>query len=188
MPIKLEPGDLEACDAAMRMEQAQEDYIRAKHTRYEVRGYDADTDTNTLEKVVDDKAIENEIQAKGLTAPRVTLAHIESGIAYEYYITADQIPSITTAVLGPSRAQVPTQIDISPLACLTLCVLVLKNGFSVTGESSSSPGNFNAELGRKVARQKAIDKIWMLEGYLLKERLHRDAINRSSGGGDFGDS
>jgi Phage protein (N4 Gp49/phage Sf6 gene 66) family len=177
MTIKLEPGDLEACDAAMRWEKAQEDYALAR----------ADF-TNKVANV-DDKEIAQEIQDKGLTAPRVTLANIEGCIAYEYYINGSQVPAITTAVLGPTCAQIPTQIDISPLISLTLCVLVLKNGFTVTGESAcASPDNFDEELGRKIARQKAVDKVWALEGYLLKERLYRDAINASSGGGDFGDS
>jgi hypothetical protein len=55
---------------------------------------------------------------------------------------------------------------------LTICVLTLKNGFTVTGESAcASPENFNAELGRKIARQNAVDKVWPLMGYALKERL-----------------
>jgi hypothetical protein len=138
---------------------------------------------------VDDKEIEQEIQDKGLTAPRVTLAHVEGCIAYEYYITGDQLLSISTAVLGPTLAQVRTLINLNPLASLILCALVLKNGFTVTGESKPVHNdNFDEELGRKIARQKAVDKIWALEGYLLKERLYRDAINASSGGGDFGDS
>lgn len=58
------------------------------------------------------------------------------------------------------------------LDLLTFCVLVLKNGFTVTGESAcASPENFDAEIGRKIARQNAVNKIWMLEGYLLKESL-----------------
>jgi len=138
---------------------------------------------------VDDNKIAEEIQAEGKTAPRVTLAHIEGCIAYEYYITGDQLPQIATAVLGPAEPQVACLIDTAPLSCLTLCVLVLRNGFTVTGESAcASPENFDEAVGRKIARQKAIDRIWMLEGYILKERLHRDSINRSSGGVDFGDS
>lgn len=47
-----------------------------------------------------------------------------------------------------------------------------KNGFTVTGESAcASPENFDAEIGRKIARQNAVNKIWMLEGYLLKQKL-----------------
>ena len=53
-----------------------------------------------------------------------------------------------------------------------LCVLVMKNGFTVTGESAcASPENFDAELGRKIARQNAVSKIWPLMGYALKEKL-----------------
>ena len=63
----------------------------------------------------------------------------------------------------------------SPLLLLTFCVLVLRNGFTVTGESAcASPENFDAEIGRKIARENAINKVWMLEGYLLKQQLHDD--------------
>ena len=131
---------------------------------------------------MNDSEIENEIKAKGLTAPRVTLAHIEGCVAYEYYITGDQLPQMTTATLGAAHPQVPTDIDISPLIRLTLCVLVLRNGFKVTGESSCVDAqNFDVALGRKIARQNALDKVWMLEGYLLKERLWHEwhALGRS---------
>ena len=63
----------------------------------------------------------------------------------------------------------------SGLDLLTFCVLVLKNGFTVTGESAcASKENFNEEIGRKIARQNAVAKIWALEGYLLKERLSKN--------------
>ena len=101
---------------------------------------------------MNDKAIEQEIQANGLTAPRVTPEDIEANIAREHYFTAFEFGS--------------------PLLLLTFCVLVLRNGFTVTGESAcASPENFDAELGRKIARQNAINKVWPLMGYALKERL-----------------
>lgn len=111
--------------------------------------------------------IEQEIQAKGLTAPRVTPQHIESTIVYESYFTAG-MGSAHARALGigymPEGA--------APLDLLTFCVLVLRNGFTVTGESAcASPENFDAEIGRKIARQNAVNKIWPLEGYLLKQRL-----------------
>lgn len=94
-----------------------------------------------------EEAIEQEIQAKGLTAARVTPELIDSKIASEAY-------------------------HIFEGSCLTVCCLTLANGFTVTGESAcASPANFNAELGRKIARGHARDKIWALEGYLLKQRL-----------------
>lgn len=99
--------------------------------------------------------IEAEIVAKGLTALRVTPKMIEDAIDGEYCFVAS--------------APYPGQ-DVHPeLGLLTICVLVLKNGFTVTGESACiSPENFDRELGAKIARQKAFDKIWMLEGYRLK--------------------
>ena len=58
------------------------------------------------------------------------------------------------------------------LGLLTFCVLVLKNGFTVTGESAcASPENFDAEIGRKIARENAEQKIWPLMGYHLKQQL-----------------
>ena len=64
------------------------------------------------------------------------------------------------------------QIFVVPGSMLTICVLTLQNGFTVTGESAcASPENFDAEIGRKIARQNAVNKIWQLEGYLLKQRL-----------------
>lgn len=54
---------------------------------------------------------------------------------------------------------------------LTICILTLMNGFLITGEASCvDPRNFNAKLGRELARQKAKDKVWLLEGYLMQER------------------
>ena len=96
---------------------------------------------------MDDTAIEQEIQAKGLTAPRVTPEQVDAAIAKEQYHVFDG-------------------------SCLTVCCLTLQNGFTVTGESAcASPANFNAELGQKIARGHARDKIWALEGYLLKSKL-----------------
>ena len=109
---------------------------------------------------MNDQQIESEIVAKGLTAPRVTPAQIESVIAEQYTFTA------ASALKGTPGE--------SSQACklLTICVLVLKNGFTVTGESAcASPENFNAELGAKIAYGHARDKIWALEGYLLKSKL-----------------
>jgi hypothetical protein len=107
-----------------------------------------------------DAAIESEIQAKGLTAPRVTPAAVEAAIAEEYFTTA---AAALRGTPGESSA---------PLKLLTICILVLRNGFTVTGESAcASPENFDAELGRKIARGNAVAKIWPLEGYLLKSHL-----------------
>lgn len=55
---------------------------------------------------------------------------------------------------------------------LTLCILTLKNGFFVTGESACLDiSNYDQEIGKKIAFERALNKIWELEGYLLKQRL-----------------
>lgn len=115
-----------------------------------------------------DKAIEQEIQAKGLTAPRVTPADIELNIRSENYFTAEE-----GVMCGVDEAHADATCDES-LHLLTFCVLVLRNGFTVTGESAcASPENFDADIGRKVARANAVQKIWPLLGYALKDRLHQ---------------
>lgn len=113
--------------------------------------------------------IENEIQAKGLSAPRVTPQRIEEVLVGEYYFTA------ANALKGTPGESVES------LKLLTFCVLTLKNGFTVTGESAcASPENFNAELGMKIARTNAVNKIWPLEGYLLKQHLHDTALPKAT--------
>jgi len=121
---------------------------------------------------VNDEQIEQEIQAKGLTAPRVTPADIEAAIVSEHYFTAAEGVA-GEASLRHRMAVVGDTQPPAPLGLLTFCVLVLRNGFTVTGESAcASPENFNAELGRKIARQNAVQKMWPLMGYALRERLN----------------
>lgn len=119
---------------------------------------------------MNDQAIEQEIQDKGKTAARVTPADIEANIAREHYFTA------ADGVRGELLSSSPELgVDIGeddPRSLLTFCVLVLKNGFTVTGESAcASPENFDAEIGRKIARANAVQKIWPLMGYELRSKL-----------------
>ena len=127
---------------------------------------------------MNDKAIEQEIQAKGLTAPRITPQDIEANIVSEHYFTARDGRRGAVAdgtYVGRERPQFG-EADLAALDLLTFCVLVLRNGFTVTGESAcASPENFDAELGRKIARQNAVQKIWPLMGYALKEQLAAEA-------------
>lgn len=123
-----------------------------------------------------DQAIEQEIQAKGLTAPRITPDDIEANIMGECYFTADQGRAAAVEPSGRNneRGYFSHPGQTNPLCLLTFCVLVLRNGFTVTGESAcASPENFDAEIGRKVARQKAVEKIWPLMGYELRSKLSR---------------
>jgi Phage protein (N4 Gp49/phage Sf6 gene 66) family len=100
---------------------------------------------------MNDQEIEKEIQAKGLTAPRVSLQQIEEAIQGETY-----------TVLPSGRA--------------TICEMTLKNGYVVIGQSLCvSRENFNAELGQKISREDAKQKIWPLLGYALRDALYNGA-------------
>ena len=128
---------------------------------------------------MNDTQIEQYIQDKGLTAPRITPADIEANIVSEHYFTARDGRRGAIAdgtYVGRERPR-PAEEDLAALDLLTFCVIVLKNGFTVTGESAcANPENFDAELGRKIARQNAVQKIWPLMGYLLKEQLYQNKI------------
>lgn len=122
---------------------------------------------------MDDKTVEQEIQAKGKTAPRVTPVDIEANIVSEHYFTAREGVLGMLAADGVSTtAYEQTKAAPPPLSLLTFCVLVLRNGFTVTGESAcASPENFDPEIGRNIARVNAVQKIWPLMGYELKSKL-----------------
>ena len=118
-----------------------------------------------------DSAVEQEIKAKGLTAPRITPADLQANIANWWFFTAADGVQGAAAAGTPYTEQPPVSAN-SPLRLLTFCVLVLKNGFTVTGESAcASPENYDPEIGRKIARQNAEQKIWPLMGYQLRETL-----------------
>lgn len=94
-------------------------------------------------------ATEKMIQESGATAPRVT-------------------PEKLLAVIR--------DVSFLYVGLLTICVITLKNGFTVTGESACvSPENYRKHIGEKVSQDNAEEKIWQLEGYLLAQKLHEAA-------------
>ena len=121
-----------------------------------------------------DQDLEHHIHAAGADrAPRVTPADIEAEIANECYFTAQD--GIVKALEDEGLdGRYFAQTHLSPaLGLLTFCVLVLHNGFTATGESAcASPENFNAEIGRRIARENAIAKVWPLLGFRLRDKLH----------------
>lgn len=91
--------------------------------------------------------VEEALQSKGLNAPRLTPTLIADTVTTKSFYKLTDV--------------------------LTVCVLTLRNGFTVTGESAcASPENFDKEIGERIAYEQALDKIWALEGYLLKQLLH----------------
>jgi hypothetical protein len=118
-------------------------------------------------------------ETKG-TAPKVTLADLEDAILSEHYFNGDHgVGGAIANGLGDVQVYAPDFMagGIVPrerLGLITFCVFILRNGFTVTGESACvSAANFDAALGRKYAREKAIDKLWLMMGYGLADRLHR---------------
>lgn len=111
-----------------------------------------------------------------MSAPRVTPADIEANIAAEIYSTgldcAAEAAGDARCVFNRIKPDVDLTVVNDSLRLLTFCVLVLRNGFTVTGESAcASPENFDAEIGRKIARANAVAKIWPLLGFSLKQKL-----------------
>lgn len=94
--------------------------------------------------------VEAKIQDLGLTAPRVTIDEVDAEIVDEQYV-------------------------VFPGTTFTVCLLTLRNGFQVCGESAcASPANFNAEIGRSIARRNARDKIWPLLGFRLRDQIQSE--------------
>lgn len=119
---------------------------------------------------MNDQQVEARLKELGKDGLRVTAAHIESLIVAEHYFTAIDGATAALARMVIHRSSEST----AALRSLTFCVLVLANGFTVTGESAcADPTNFDRELGQKLARQNAFNKVWPLEGYLLRELIHQ---------------
>lgn len=101
--------------------------------------------------------------ASKATHPRVSLDDMKAKIAGQHYFTADQ---------GVTTAENTVSYEGDPLRLLTICILVMRNGFTVIGKSApASPENFDPEKGKLFAYEDAIKQLWPLEGYALRERL-----------------
>jgi len=106
-------------------------------------------ETQIEETPMSEQEIEKRIQEKGLNAPRLTPADIDAVIVSE-----------TFTVLPSGKAMV--------------CELTLASGFTVRGESACvSKENFDHEIGQKISKADARNKVWQLEGYRLQCDLAR---------------
>lgn len=106
-----------------------------------------------MAKLSDDEVIEKMIKKKGLVAPRIKPSNID-----------DKIKKVKYHVFSGT--------------CTTVCCIILDNGYTVIGESAcASPENFDEEIGKVRAFQKAKSKIWELAGYHFLE----DKYNKSLG-------
>jgi proteasome assembly chaperone (PAC2) family protein len=110
----------------------------------------------------------DERAAATATAPRVSRADIEAAIVYRHDTTGGRIVN----------AAIPNGVfpaEVKSLEVLSICLLVMCNGFTVIGKSAPvHPDNFNAKLGKELAYEDAVRQLWPLMGYALRDRLWRD--------------
>lgn len=109
--------------------------------------------------------------AEGRTAPRVSLSDIEANIYYKGF-------ALGCDILFPGETAEAVAYDAT--RNLTVCIVVLKNGFTIIGKSApASPANFDAELGKKLAYEDCVRQIWPLMGYALRQKLaEQDALQQ----------
>lgn len=102
------------------------------------------------------------------TKPRVSLDSMKAKIKGRYDFNAlDAIGSVCGISVKPDGSSTHNDLSV-----LSICVLVMENGFTVIGKSApASPENFNADLGKNFAFDDAIRQLWPLEGYALREKL-----------------
>jgi Phage protein (N4 Gp49/phage Sf6 gene 66) family len=113
----------------------------------------------------------------GHTAPRISPADIDRNIAWEFYLNGAE--AVAAAYPIPEGG---TRMQPAALSLLTICVLVTLNGFTVIGHSApASPENFNADLGKRFARENAVRQLWPLMGYNLRQQLHDVEVLGSRG-------
>lgn len=116
---------------------------------------------------LDEIETERQIQAAGLTAPRVTPADLDAEI---------QAGTITYFTAAGQRK--------------TFCIITLANGFSVTGESACvDPRNFNPQIGRDIAYRNARRQLWPLLGFRLADKIasQRDVKSPTAASADNAD-
>ena len=103
-------------------------------------------------------------------ASRVKLADIEAAISGVYYTTANR--ALSDEALSIEH--------LAPLSIMTICVVVMRNGFVVIGNSApASPENFNPDLGRKFAYEQCIRQLWPLMGFALRDKLSAQLENQA---------
>jgi len=104
--------------------------------------------SGNYDKPVTEEELQERAEARGDGAERVTLDQLEQTIVFEHYLNPEEVHP------------------------LTICVLELQNGFMLVGHSApADPDNFNEAIGRRLARQKAVDQIWPLLGFALREKI-----------------
>lgn len=123
---------------------------------------------STMQKEVFELTITEAELAKHATAPRVTAADIEANIKHCFFTTG-----YAAAISGVSEDASPSVEMPEELRLLTVCLMVLQNGYTLIGHSAcASKANFNEEIGQRLAREDCIRQMWAPMGYHLRQNLH----------------
>lgn len=142
--------------------------------------------------------IEAEIASEHYFTAADAVAGTATPTAYEFYNPAtghaivDYSEHTHVGQLSREKGYVPLPlvkkpiVAEAPLSLLTFCVLVLRNGFTVHGSSAcASPENFDAEIGRRIARENAVQEIWPLLGFRLRDELSRPVLTEADAAADL---
>ena len=127
-----------------------------------------------------DKSVTEAELIERAVAPRVTKGQFDDNIVSVHFFTAadGRSGAIAAETYSGIESPKPDGSDLVPLSLLTICVIVLKNGFTVTGESAcASPENYRKDIGERLALEKAKEKIWPLMGYALRDHLAYDGMS-----------
>jgi hypothetical protein len=136
---------------------------------------------STKESIVDSLQTSDAAAAAVANAPRVTLGEIEAAIAAKFFVSGEDAARAALANEWKADVEVPAYLD--HLSVLTICILVMRNGFTIIGKSApASPENWDGELGRKFAYEDAVRQIWPLMGFALRDRLHKRSLVSGTSG------
>jgi hypothetical protein len=134
-----------------------------------------------IEATLETKVTEEEL-IKRSTAERVTLEQVNGSIVGEWYFTGSEAIQAGLKIGSEQR-----MAGIEDLDRVTICLLKLFNGFIVLGHSApASAANFDVQIGRRLARERAIMQIWTLLGFDLKTRQWMNSKSRSESGSEPG--
>lgn len=101
----------------------------------------------------------------------VTKESIKEKIKSVYYLNAGSALAMMDKI---------DEADKANLSLVTICIIILENGFKVEGVSACvDPANYNEDIGRECAYENAFNKIWELEGYMLRQSLHEKAESQA---------
>ena len=101
----------------------------------------------------------------------VTKESIREKIKSVYYLNAGAALAMMDKI---------DEADKANLSLVTICIIILENGFKVEGVSACvDPANYNEDIGRECAYENAFNKIWELEGYMLRQSLHEKAESQA---------